>query len=209
MRLLLIFVAVLAGCSTGPFLKPTSQVGHYAKLIPACGGPSEVVEFTPEKQPWVQLRVYATPPGWWEGSPSGSTGTELRIHAQLSYGKNLEPIGLFPSDEKRRRWEAAIEERSKKSYQLVASKSSVILRLPGATEREVVVPLFEKPLDIKTHQGGWWWARHRVQLSPDRLEEFEIILPEIRVNGETVVTAPIQFLIAEELDVFAAMVINC
>ena len=176
----------LAGCSTGPFLRPLAEVGTYTTVNPACPGAPEVINFVAEKQPWVLLRVYATPPG-----RIRSNGTELRVHIDLRYWNGLEPIGLFPSDEKRAKWEKIITERSEREYSVVASSSYATIVFPNGETQKVEIPIFSSPFNPKEEKASWW--ANGVQISTEQLTEFTVVLPSVFVNGEKFILAPIKF----------------
>ncbi|MBK9132048.1 MAG: hypothetical protein IPM20_10510 [Gammaproteobacteria bacterium] len=190
---------LVAGCSTGSFLRPSAEVGTYSTVNPACPGAPEVINFIPVMQQWVLLRVYATPPG-----RIGSKGTELRIHITLRYWNDLEPIGLFPRTEKRKKWEKVIEERSKREYNIVASSPYVSVVLPNGEEKKIKIPLFTGPHNPKEDRTSWW--ANGVQVSPDTLREFTVVLPDVFVNNEKFIIAPIKFKLDKER---YAPVLNC
>lgn len=187
--------AVITGCSTGPYLKPAADAGSYSTVNPACPGAQEVIEFSPEKQPWVLLRIYATTPKRWN-----SKGTELRVHFWFKYLKGESTSLFFLTDEQRK----LIKERSSKDYLVTASKPTVTVVLPNGSKQEIPIPIFEKPYDPKNNQISWW--ANGVQVSPDSLDSFTAIFPDIYVNGEKINVPPIHFQRDED---HYAPVLNC
>lgn len=191
-----LLTVIIAGCSTGPFLKPSSSLGSYSTVNPACPGAQEVIEFSPEKQPWVLLRVYATPPGRYN-----SKGTELRIHFWFQYLKGEPQPSLFFLTDKEKK---LINERSSKDYVATTSKPTVTVVLPNGNKREIIIPAFEKPFDAQRELVEWWG--NGVQISPDSLDSFTVIFPDIYVNGEKIAVPPIHFQKTED---HYAPVLNC
>lgn len=188
-------MAAITGCSTGPYLKPDASSGVYSTVNPACPGAQEVVAFSPEKQPWVLLRIYATPPKRWN-----SKGTELRIHFWFQFLVGESVSIFYRTDEQRK----LIEERSSKDYQVTTSKPTVTVVLPDGSSKEIQIPIFEKPYDPK-HDRISWWA-NGVQVSPENLDSFTVIFPGIYVNGEKINVPPLHF--KKEEDHYAP-VLNC
>lgn len=195
----LLILLVLAGCSTGPFLRPSAQKGTLSTVNPSCPGAKEVINFTPKSQPWVQLRVYATPPGRF-----GSKGTELRVHVLLRYGEGLPPRSLFGDGESSLERRRIVDARNALSYRVEASRPYVLVKIPGEPLHEVRVPLFEAPHDPKADRSSWW--SNGIQLSPMTIASFEVTFPDVYVNGEPFETVPIQFNLSEER---FAPVLNC
>lgn len=197
----LLTAAATAGCSTGIYLRPEAPSGTLSTVNPACPGAAEIIEFAPQNQYWVLLRVYATPPGRWN-----SHGTELRIHFWFAYLRGFEPSNAsflfftFPSEEQKK----VIQERSNREYLITASKPTVTVVLPDGSKHEVSIPIFEKPYDPKKDRKGWWDPG--VQISPTSLGQFTVILPDIYVNGEKIYTPPIRF---KQDEGHYAPVINC
>ncbi|MBI3222499.1 MAG: hypothetical protein HYZ46_05405 [Nitrosomonadales bacterium] len=202
LRTLLMLVAIAAiGCSTGPFLRPDAASGSYSTVNPSCPGAQEVVEFSPENQPWVVFRIYATPPERWN-----SKGTELRVHFWLKYGKYGKGVStgmlsaFFPSDEIQK----LVNEQSGKDYLVSVSKPMVTVVLPNGIKRDIPMPAFEKPLDPK-HELIERWG-NGVQISSGSLDSFTVIFPDIFVNGEKIVVPPIHF--QKDTDHYSP-VLNC
>ena len=79
-------MALLAGCSTGPYLYPESTTGKNAVLDRTCPGPKAAMSFAPlsEELNWVHVLVYVAPPGTssWPGNLR-SVDTELRLFGRL------------------------------------------------------------------------------------------------------------------------------
>lgn len=174
--------AAITGCSTGPYLRPDAVSGVYSTVNPTCPGAKEVVAFSPEKQPWVLLRIYATPPKRW-----GSEGTELRVHFFFHYLAGESAFIFYFTEEQRK----LIRERSSKDYLVTASKPTVTVVLPDGSSKEVRIPIFGKPYDPK-HDRTSWWA-NGVQISSENLDSFTVIFPDIYVNGEKINVPPIYF----------------
>ena len=186
-------LAAITGCTTGPYLKPDAPSCVYSTVNPSCPGAQEVVAFTPKNQPWVFLRVYATPPTRWN-----SKGTELRVHVELQFFVGVD--SFFPTDEQRK----TVKERSDRHYRVTTSKAAVTVVLPDGTNKEVFIPIFEKPYNPKTDKTSRW--DNGVQLSPGNLDRFTVIFPEVFVNGEKIEVPPIHFKKQEDR---YAPVLNC
>jgi len=193
-----LLAAVVVGCSTGPFLRPEAASGSFSAVNPACPGAQEVIEFTPQSQYWVVLRVYATLPGQY-----GSRGTELRVHFWFRYLKGSPWWSvMFPTPVERNR---LFQERSRRTYLVTVSKPTVTIVLPDGSAREIPIPIFSKPYDPKNEGPIDFWA-NGVQVSPEELDSFTAIFPEVYVNGERLEVSPIQFKKAEDR---YAPVLNC
>lgn len=83
---LYILLALLAGCSTGPYLHPQSTVGTNALLERTCPGPKAAMSFAPRSAEldWVHVLVYVAPPGTYSWPDKlRSTDTELRLFGRL------------------------------------------------------------------------------------------------------------------------------
>jgi len=129
-----------------------------------------------------------------------SKGTELRVHFWFQFLVGESVSIFYRTDEQRK----LIKERSEKDYLVTASKPTVTVVLPDGSSKEVHIPIFEKPYDPKNDRVSWW--ANGVQVSPENLDTFTVIFPDIYVNGEKINVPPIHF--KKEEDHYAP-VLNC
>jgi hypothetical protein len=191
---LVLIAIVVAGCSTGLYLRPTAVSGSYSAVNPSCPGALEVIEFFTENQPLVKFRVYATPPGRYE-----SMGTELRVHFELRYMERGWSA-IWPTATQKK----LIEERKSKDYIVTASKPTVMVLMPNGSKREIPISIFEQPYDLKHDRIDVWG--NGVQISPGSLDSFTVYFPDIYVNGKKIKVPPIHFQKDED---HYAPVLNC
>ncbi len=196
--------AVLMGCSasTGPFLKPHAATGSYDTVNPACPGERRVVNFSPDKQYWVVLRVYATQPG----DEFKSNGTELRVFIDLRYHAGLPSLGMFASEDQKKDLEARLKERTDLDYVVTASKPYITVLTPDGQTQDFHIPIFENPYDPRKNSTTGRWYAPGVKISNGRLNQFKVILPEVFVNEEKIEISPIEF--RETVESYA-LVLNC
>ncbi|WLH82459.1 hypothetical protein [Pseudomonas sp. FP2338] len=183
--LLCSLLALVAGCSTGPYLHPESSVGQNAVLSRTCPGAHAAMSFTaqPEKLNWVRVLVYVAPPGTrsWPGNVK-STDTELRLFGRLykpSQGYTKTPL-----------WVSA------------ASPEVSVQLASGRTYRVSVEQLktgFDPAQISSSDTQG-------TPLGKGDMDDFTLTFPDIFVNEEKVPMAPIHFKKREE---HYAPVFNC
>ena len=174
--------ATLVCACTPAFLKPDAVTGTYSYVNPACGGNLEVLEFSPPKQGWFALRVYA--------KQTHTKGTALMIGFRLKPCSGLAACpGWFSdgseSDRKIR------DERLMDINTFSASKASVTVERQDGPAQVVLVPLFQAIRRLEWADYTWWPAP--VQIAPVELDEFTVKFPDFRVNDELLQLPPVHF----------------
>lgn len=183
--LLCSLLALITGCSTGPYLHPESSVGQNALLSRTCPGAHAAMSFTPlsEELNWVRVLVYVAPPGTpsWPGNVR-AIDTELRL-----FGRLYKPRMDNPA----------------KSLWVSAASPDVTVKLASGQTYQVSIDQLKTgfaPKQISTPdiQG--------TPLGKGEMDDFTLTFPDIFVNGEKVPMAPIHFKKREER---YAPVFNC
>lgn len=187
--LLLPVVGLLAGCSTGVFLRPAAVSGDLVKDNPACPGPDRVIQFTPKSKNWVHFRLYADPP------VPLRPQTRLYIEVQTQVGLGL-PWAQRGSDEFK--W------RSQHKFEFRAEHPEITLVYPDGHEIVFSVALFKGVHYLESETI--LLAQEYVQLSDTYLEGFTIRMPAVFIDGEKIDIPSISFGPDKE---FYAPVLNC
>jgi len=167
---------MLAGCSTGVFLRPAAESGDLVKDNPACPGPVRVIQFTPKSKNWVHFRIYADPP------------VPLRPQTRL-YVEVITQVGLGLPWSQRKSDE--FNRRSNHKFEFRAEHPKTVLIYPDGRERVLEVSLFKgvHTLESKTIL----LARDYVELADTFLESFTIRMPSVFIDGEKIDIPPIRF----------------
>lgn len=192
-------LALLAGCSTGPYLHPESTVGDNALLSRTCPGPKAAMSYAPlsEELNWVHVLVYVAPPGTssWPGNQR-SSDTELRLFGRLYPPPRLR--NLNTPDQRR----AAYKQTDPPLWVSAASPIVTVTLATGETY-PVSIEQLKTGFDPKEqfHSGFKGTA-----LGKGDMDDFTLTFPDIFVNGEKVPMAPIHFKKREER---YAPVLNC
>lgn len=186
---LLAVVVLLAGCSTGVFLRPVAVSGDLVKVNPACPGPDRVIQFTPKSKNWAHFRVYADPP------VPLRPQTRLYIEVQTQVGLGL-PWSQRGSDEFKR--------RSQHKFEFRAEHPEITLVYPDGREHVFSFALFKGVHYLESETI--LLAQEYVQLADTYLDSFTIRIPAVFIDGEKIDIPPIRFGPDKE---FYAPVINC
>ncbi len=183
-----------AGCTTGAYLKPVATSGTYSTENPSCGGNLEVLEFSPEKQNWISLRVYAR--------QNQAKGTVLMVSFRLKQWTDISEHGaLFASDLDKQK----ASERVLEKYTVTTSKNSVTVEMQGGNFKEVPIQNLESPHQLMQRDFTFWPPP--TQIDPGLVDDFSIIFPEIFVNGERLFVPPIRF--KKDPGGKADLILNC
>ncbi|MGB3127744.1 MAG: hypothetical protein WBB95_28350 [Pseudomonas sp.] len=178
-------LALVAGCSTGPYLGPESTIGQNALLSPTCPGAHAALSVAPQSAElgWVRVLVYVAPPGEpsWPGNVK-SADSELRVFARL-YKPSLNngDIALWVS----------------------AASPEVTVQLASGQTYQVSVERLKTGFDPKEIRSS---SSKGTPFGKGDMDDFTLIFPDIFVNGEKVPMAPIHFKKREER---YAPVLNC
>lgn len=204
-RLILFFCAalVLAGCSTGPYLKPHAPIGWYSTENPACPGAEEVLEFSLPKYDWLVFRILAKQPTKFQPE-----GTKLIAYVRPVLYKHPEPNGswsLFPSEQERQTKDSLISERKSQDIEISFSNSSAIVIFSDGSKAIIELPFFQQPYKLPSDNYYSIWGPE-VVISPNKLEDFTVELPLLYVNGKEFSIPPIRFKVSESK---YAPVLNC
>lgn len=192
-------LALLAGCSTGPYLHPESPLGENALLSRTCPGPKAAMSFAPlsEELNWVHLLVYVAPPGTssWPGNQR-STDTELRLFGRLytpPYLRNLN------TPEQRR----AAYRQTPPALWISAASPQVTVTLATGQRYKVSIEQLKTGFDPREQFHSGWKG---TPLGKGDMDDFTLTFPDLFINGEKVPMAPIHFKKREER---YAPVFNC
>ena len=192
-------MALLAGCSTGPYLYPESTTGKNAVLDRTCPGPKAAMSFAPlsEELNWVHVLVYVAPPGTssWPGNLR-SVDTELRLFGRLYIPPRLR--NLNTPDQRR----AAYKQTDPPLWVSAASPLVSVTLATGETY-QVSIDQLETGFDPQKQTSS---SRKGTPLGKGDMDDFTLTFPDIYVNGEKVPMAPIHFKKREER---YAPVFNC
>jgi hypothetical protein len=194
---------VLAGCSTGPYLKPYGPVGWYSTENPACPGAEKVLEFSLPNYDWLIFRILAKQPTKYQPE-----GTKLIAYVRPVHYRHPEPSGtwsLFPSEQERKLKENLISERKTQEIDISFSRSSAIVIFSDGSQTSVELPFFQQPYKLPSGKYYGIWGPEAV-ISSNKLEAFTVKLPFLFVNGEKVIIPPIEFKVSESK---YAPVLNC
>ena len=192
-------LALLAGCSTGPYLHPESTVGDNALLSRTCPGPKAAMSYAPlsEELNWVHVLVYVAPPGTssWPGNQR-SSDTELRLFGRLYTPPRLR--NLNTPDQRRTAYK-----QTDPPLWVSAASPIVKVTLANGQTYPVSIEQLKTGFDPKEqfHSGFKGTA-----LGKGDMDDFTLTFPDIFVNGEKVPMAPIHFKKREER---YAPVFNC
>ncbi|WP_431038628.1 hypothetical protein [Pseudomonas yamanorum] len=172
-------LALLAGCSTGPYLHPESSIGQNAVLYRTCPGPEAAISFAPlsAELKGVHVLVYVASPK----ATDGSTSTELRLFGRLYPSARKADTPLWVS---------------------AASPLVTVQLASGKTYQLSIKPLeagFDPRVRYSSEEPG-------TALGQGDMDDFTLTFPDIFVNGEKVPMAPIHFKKREER---YAPVFNC
>ena len=173
-------------------MRPISDVGFTSTVNPSCPGVGEVLNLTAENQWWARVRVYAT-------EAYSDQGVELRIHAGLDYKGPLRPQKYAG-----KKIRELIEETKNIKHTVEASSPYVTVQIPNKIDQEYLIPLFSQPYVIEDYEIGRWDSG--ILISEGTINNFTVLLPEIRINGEKVRVSSILFRKSEEK---YAWVLNC
>ncbi|KQQ54525.1 hypothetical protein ASF84_14405 [Pseudomonas sp. Leaf127] len=197
--LLSLSLALLAGCSTGPYLHPDSPVGTNALLSRTCPGPKAAMSYAPQSEElnWVHVLVYAAPPGavsW--PDKQRSTDTELRLFGRLYTPPRLRNLN---TPEQR---QAAYKQTDPPLWVSAASPIVTVTLANGETY-PVSIEQLKTGFDPRKqfHEGFKGTA-----LGQGDMDDFTLTFPDIFVNGEKIPMAPVHFKKREER---YAPVFNC
>ena len=183
--LLCSLLALVAGCSTGPYLHPQSSVGQNALLSRTCPGAHAAISFTPlsEQLDWVRVLVYVAPPGTpsWPGNVR-ATDTELRL-----FGRLYKPR----------------QGNTTTSLWVIAASPEVTVKLASGQTYQVSIEQLKTGFDPKQTATS---SIKGTPLGKGDMDDFTLTFPDIFVNGEKVPMAPIHFKKREER---YAPVFNC
>jgi len=192
-------MALLAGCSTGPYLYPESATGKNAVLHRTCPGPKAAMSFAPlsEELNWVHVLVYVAPPGTssWPGNLR-SVDTELRLFGRLYIPPRLR--NLNTPDQRR----AAYKQTDTPLWVGAASPMVSVTLATGETY-QVSIDQLKTGFDPQEQTSS---SRKGTPLGKGDMDDFTLTFPDIYVNGEKVPMAPIHFKKREER---YAPVFNC
>ena len=192
-------LALLAGCSTGPYLHPESSLGQSAVLERTCPGPKAAISFAPASAEldWVHVLVYAAPPG--TASLPGnirSTDTELRL-----FGRLYKPPYLRDLHTPEQR--SAAFKQTPPDLWVSAASPMVTVQLASGQSYQVSVDQLKTGFDPrKIFHAGF----KGTPLGKGDMDDFTVTFPDIFVNGEKVPMAPVHFKKREER---YAPVFNC
>lgn len=192
-------VALLAGCSTGPYLYPESATGKNALLERTCPGPKAAMSFAPlsEELNGVHVLVYVAPPGtssWPENQRS--VDTELRLFGRLYPPSRLR--NLSTPDQRR-----VAYQQSNPPLWVSAASPMVSVTLATGETYEVSIEQLKTGFDPKEQTSS---SRKGTPLGKGDMDDFTLTFPDIFVNDEKVPMAPIHFKKREER---YAPVFNC
>lgn len=192
-------MALLAGCSTGPYLYPESATGKNAVLHRTCPGPKAAMSFAPlsEELNWVHVLVYVAPPGTssWPGNLR-SVDTELRLFGRLYIPPRLR--NLNTPDQRR----AAYKQTDPPLWVGAASPMVSVTLATGETY-QVSIDQLKTGFDPQEQTSS---SRKGTPLGKGDMDDFTLTFPDIYVNGEKVPMAPIHLKKREER---YAPVFNC
>ena len=194
---------VVAGCSTGPYLKPHASIGWYSTENPACPGAEEVLEFSLPKYDWLVFRILAKQPTKFQPE-----GTKLIAYVMPVLYKHPEPNGswsLLPSDQEKKIKESLVSERRSQDIEITFSGSSAIVIFSDGGEETTELPFFQKPYRLPSDKYYGIWGPE-VVISQNKLESFTVKLPLLYVNGEEFSVPPIEFKVSKNK---YAPVLNC
>lgn len=191
-KLLIFFFAtiLLAGCSTGPYLKPHAEIGWYSTENPACPGAEEVLEFSLANYDWLIFRVLAKQPTKWHPD-----GTKLIAYVRPLFHKHPDPNrswSMFPSQAEKRTYEALLAERISEKIEIFFSESYATIILSDGSELKVELPFFQKLYKLPSDEYYGIWGPEAL-ISPNKLEDFTVIFPVLYVNGDEFIIPPIHF----------------
>jgi hypothetical protein len=195
-------VFLASGCTTGAYLKPEASEGTYSFENPSCGGNPEVLEFSPLKQNWLVLRVYARQTH--EASIKGVKGTVLMISFRMRPWTSLDSSPSLLSNGSDIDKKAA-NQRTEGEYLVLTSKDSVSVELPAGAVQEINIPMFRSPHQIERSDYTYWPIP--VQIAPVDIDQFTITFPKIKVNGEELLVPPIHF--KKDAGGQPNMILNC
>jgi hypothetical protein len=183
--LLYSLLALVAGCSTGPYLHPDSSIGENALLQRTCPGPKAAMSVAPlsEALNWVHVLVYVAPPDSYSGyGKPRSVETELRVFGRLYRPRQLDQdVALWVS----------------------ATSPLVTVQLASGKTYQVSVEFLKTGFDPKKLSSS---DLKGTPLGKGDMDDFTLTFPDIFVNGEKVPMAPIHFKKREER---YAPVFNC
>lgn len=183
--LLYSLLALVAGCSTGPYLHPDSSIGENTRLQRTCPGPKAAMSVEPSSEAlnWVHVLVYVAPPGSYSGyNNPRSVETELRM-----FGRLYRPHQL---DQHPTLW-------------VSAASPLVTVQLASGETYQVSVERLKTGFDPKEITRS---DLKGTPLGKGDMDDFTLTFPDIFVNGEKVPMAPIHFKKREER---YAPVFNC
>lgn len=183
--ILITVLALVTGCSTGPYLHPESRIGQNALLSRTCPGALAAISVAPTSPAldWVRVLVYVAPPGTrsWPGNVK-SADTELRLFGRLykpRQGNAGTPLWVSAASP-----EVTVQLASGQTYQVSVD------RLKTGFD----------PRDINNSDSKG------TPLGKGDLDDFTLTFPDIFVNGEKIPMAPIHFKKRQER---YAPVLNC
>lgn len=194
---------ILAGCSTGPYLKPSASIGWYSTENPACSGAEKVLEFSLPDYDWLIFRVLARQP-----TKRHPEGTKLIAYVRPVLYRHPEPNGtwsLFPSEQEKKTKESLIAERKSQHVEISFSSAVATIIFLDGSESQVELPFFQQPYQLPSDESYGFWGPE-VVISPENLEYFTVKLPPLFINGEEVTIPPIEFKVSESTYV---PVLNC
>lgn len=167
-------LALLAGCSTGPYLHPESAVGTHAVLERTCPGPKAAMSYAPlsEDLNWVHVLVYVAPPGSYT-----RPGTQLSTHTELRLFGRLYRPERFRSPNRPKLW-------------ISAASPIVTVTLANGKSYPVSIEQLESGFDPEERFSSGFKG---TPLGKGDLDDFTLTFPDIFVNGEKVPMAPIHF----------------
>jgi hypothetical protein len=194
----LVLIALLVGCSTGPYLRPEALTGTYSTENPACPGAQEALDLPATPYDWITFRVLAKLPD------HNGNGTRLVAYFRFDYLKPPPPReawGFFADDERER----LVQERRALDILITYSGSSATVVEDNGTKTQVVLPFFEKSFNHKIDKWYGIWGPE-VLISQKSLNNFTVILPDAFINGTRIQLPPVTFRVHEET---YAPVLNC
>jgi len=183
---------ILLGCSTGDYLKPIAPYGQYSTENPACPGAEEVIELLPTDRDWIFFRAAAKLPNKFDPE-----GTKLIVYFRFVY-YHLGPevsawSSLFPSAEVQEKRNKLFEARANEDIIISAASPIATIVLPDGNTTTVSLPFFEKPFNHKEVEYPNTVRGPEVLISPDRLENFKVIFPDIFFNEIKLDIPPVEF----------------
>jgi len=105
---------------------------------------------------------------------------------------------FFPSEEEKQERQQLIAKRKGHKIEIAWTGPFVTTVLPDGTREQVLLPLFERPFlanEMPRQYDSYWKG---AVVSPNRLDSFTIIFPDMLFDGQKVPIPPVKFLLDQD-----------